>query len=65
MFDSFEQREAFLEFTNSNNVQTRPIWKLMHKLPPYKNYEHDDLSNSEWLEDRIVNIPSSVRISRM
>lgn len=65
LFDSFEQREAFLEFTNSNNVQTRPIWKLMHKLPPYKNYEHDDLSNSEWLEDRIVNIPSSVRISRM
>tara|TARA_B110000008_G_scaffold278906_1_gene324073 strand:+ start:900 stop:2060 length:1161 start_codon:yes stop_codon:yes gene_type:complete len=54
------QRDLFLEATNSKNVMTRPIWKLMNKLPMYKNSQCDDLPNSKWLEDRIVNIPSSV-----
>lgn len=63
LLDSLEEREEFLEFTNTNGVQTRPIWKLMHKLPPYKTYERASLPVSEMLESRIVNIPSSVRTS--
>lgn len=63
LLDSLEEREEFLEFTNANGVQTRPIWKLMHKLPPYKAYERAPLPVSELLESRIVNIPSSVRTS--
>lgn len=55
------EREEFLEYANANGVQCRPIWTLMHKMPPYENYERTELPNSEWLEDRIVNIPSSVR----
>lgn len=55
------EREEFLEYANENGVQCRPIWTLMHKMPPYENYERTELPNSEWLEDRIVNIPSSVR----
>ena len=39
---------------------TRPIWKMMNKLSMYKDAQSDDLTNSEWLEDRVVNIPSSV-----
>ena len=58
-----EEREQFLEFTNSNGVQTRPIWTLMYKMPPYEKCEHGDMTNSEWLEDHLVNIPSSVRTS--
>ena len=57
------EREEFLEYANSNGVQCRPIWTLMHKMPPYEHYERTELPVSEWLEDRIVNIPSSVRIS--
>lgn len=56
-----EEREEFLEYTNSNGVQTRPIWTLMYKMPPYAKCEHGDMTNSEWLEDHLVNIPSSVR----
>ena len=41
-------------------IMTRPIWKLMNKLDMFKNSETDDLKNSNWLEERIVNIPSSV-----
>lgn len=62
LLDNIKEREEFLEFTNANGVQTRPVWKLMHKLPPYKAYERTELPVSEMLEERIVNIPSSVRI---
>ena len=55
-----EERDTFLEYTNSRNVMTRPVWNLMHRLDMFKNCQHDGLSNSLWLEDRLVNIPSSV-----
>ncbi|MCB0698559.1 MAG: LegC family aminotransferase [Chitinophagales bacterium] len=56
-----DEREAFLEATNGSKVMTRPIWRLMNKLEMYKHCQCDALTNSEWLEDRIVNIPSSFR----
>jgi aminotransferase in exopolysaccharide biosynthesis len=61
LFDNLDQREAFLEYANENGVMTRPVWELMHRLPMFSKAETGDLSNSEWLADRIVNIPSSVR----
>lgn len=56
------QRDAFLEFTNARGVMTRPIWTLMNKLEMFKDAQCSDLNNSEWLEARVVNIPSSVRV---
>jgi perosamine synthetase len=62
MFEDRTEREEFLTFANSNGIQTRPIWTLMTKLPPYRDCISAPLPNSEWLEDRVVNIPSSYRI---
>ena len=56
------QRDEFLKSTNSNGIMTRPVWTLMNKLPMFKDAQCDDLSNSEWLGDRVVNLPSSVII---
>lgn len=56
------ERDKFLEYTNSNGVMTRPAWRLMNKLEIFKQCQRGNLENSEWLEDRLVNIPSSVRI---
>jgi perosamine synthetase len=56
------ERDRFLEMTNQNGVMTRPIWKLMNELEMFKNCQTDDLKNSKYLADRVVNIPSSVRI---
>ena len=53
-------RDLFLDETNSQGVMTRPIWKLMNKLPMFKHAQCGNLKNSEWLEGRVVNIPSSV-----
>ena len=60
ILDSREVRDEFLNMTNNNNVMTRPIWTLMSKLPMFKDCQTDGLRNSLWLEDRVVNIPSSV-----
>jgi len=55
-----KQRDEFLGETNSSGIMTRPIWTLMNKLPMFERAQCGNLKNSEWLEDRVVNIPSSV-----
>ncbi|MGH8380608.1 LegC family aminotransferase [Pseudomonas sp.] len=54
------QRDALLKATNEQGVMTRPIWALMNRLPAYQHCLKGDLSNAEWLEARVVNLPSSV-----
>lgn len=54
------ERDAFLQYTNAQEVMTRPIWRLMPRLAMYKHCQHDGLENSYWLEARVVNLPSSV-----
>ena len=39
---------------------TRPIWRLMNELDMYKKLSKDEQKNSYFLQDRILNIPSSV-----
>jgi len=58
--DSLEHRDALLKATNDKGVMTRPIWALMNHLPMYGQCRHGELTNSEWLEARVVNLPSSV-----
>ncbi|MBD3750808.1 MAG: LegC family aminotransferase [Sphingobacteriales bacterium] len=55
-----KQRNEFLEFTNKNGVMTRPIWKLMNELEMFKECQSTTLENAKYLEERVVNIPSSV-----
>jgi aminotransferase in exopolysaccharide biosynthesis len=54
------ERDDFLRFTNESGVMTRPIWNLMCNLSMYKSCFRSSLKNSFWLQDRVVNIPSSV-----
>ena len=56
-----KERDAFLTESNAKRVMTRPIWQLMNRLPMFKDCPKADLSNAEWLEARVVNIPSGVR----
>ena len=56
------ERDEFLKLTHENGVMTRPIWILMNRLNMFQKCPKSDLSNAEWLEDRVVNITSSVRL---
>lgn len=59
--DKNEQLE-FLEYTNNHGVMTRPIWELMNRLPMFEHCENDGLKNTQYFADRVVNLPSSVRL---
>lgn len=54
-----EERNDFLGYMNGQKIMTRPLWEPMHTLPMNKNAQHGDLSNTIYLSERIVNIPSS------
>ena len=55
-----DQRDGVLAATNDGGVMTRPIWTPMHKLPMYAECPRMDMSVTESLEKRVINIPSSV-----
>ena len=57
-----EMQQEFLQYTNDNGIMTRPIWGLMNKLPMFSACQTDTLENTLWFEERVVNIPSSVRL---
>ncbi len=57
-----QKRDEFLDFTNRNGVMSRPIWKLMNELDMFKDSQCTNLDNSKYLEQRVVNITSSVVI---
>lgn len=56
---SEEFRNNLLDDTNSSGVMTRPIWKLLHRLPMFSDAMRDDLSVSKRIEGCLVNLPSS------
>jgi len=57
---NLENRDEFLEYTNSNGIMTRPIWRLMNKLDMFKDCQCGSLENAKYLEHRVINISSGV-----
>jgi aminotransferase in exopolysaccharide biosynthesis len=55
-----KKRDEFLDFTNSNGIMTRPIWCLMNELEMFADAQTTSLENAKYLEQRVVNITSSV-----
>lgn len=65
VLDSLAERDAFLAATNAQGVMTRPVWRLMSGLPMFEACQNDGLEISRWLEERVVNLPSSVPDARI
>lgn len=55
------ERDAFLEASNAAGVMTRPVWEPLHTLPMYMHCHRDELTTTQWVADRLVNLPSGVR----
>jgi len=62
ILENKQKRDAFLKATNEAGIMTRPIWQLMNRLEMFKSCQTGDLTNSCWLEERVVNIPSGVQL---
>lgn len=58
------RRDEILAATNEAGLTTRPVWRLMHRLPMYADHPRMPLPVAESLEARIVNIPSSAHLGR-
>ncbi|EIJ34210.1 LegC family aminotransferase [Thiothrix nivea] len=56
-----QQRDELLKATNDAGVMSRPIWQLMNHLPMYRHALKGDIPNAEWLAQRVVNLPSSIK----
>ncbi|MBC2856183.1 LegC family aminotransferase [Cetobacterium sp. 2A] len=54
--------ELLLELVNSN-IQTRPIWGLIHQQKSYLNHESSGTEVAEWYYDRVLNIPCSSNLT--
>lgn len=57
-----QARDDFLKVINDAGIMSRPIWRLMNELTMFNDCQSSDLSNAKWLEERVVNIPSSARV---
>lgn len=61
LLENKKERNDFLDFTNKNGVMTRPAWELMNKLTMFKQFQTENIETAEWIADRLVNIPSTVK----
>ena len=58
--ENSKEKEQLLLNVNKMNVMVRPAWRPMHMLKIYEHCQKNSLQNTEFLYDRIVNVPSSV-----
>lgn len=59
LLDKGSDKNRALEALNAVNIQSRPVWQLMHTLPMFNHTPCMDLSCAENLAERLINIPSS------
>ena len=52
-------RDLILEITNKVGCMTRPAWKLINSLAPYRNSPCMELRSANIISKRVINIPSS------
>jgi perosamine synthetase len=59
---SLQHRNIVLETCHDHGLQVRPVWRLLHKLPMYRNSPRMPLPMSETIEASAICLPSSVNL---
>jgi len=57
------KRDDLIKFLTQNNIQSRPIWKLIHTLKPYENCQNYKIERALDYYEKIVNIPCSTNLT--
>lgn len=57
------QRDELINYLKSKNIQTRPIWGLIHQQAPYVNSYSYKIEKADYYWQRVVNIPCSTNIT--
>lgn len=56
-------KEAIIQTLSENNIQTRPIWGLIHEQKPYQKDIAFDIEKAKDYHRRIVNLPCSSNLT--
>lgn len=59
------KRDELIQHMTENEIQTRPIWGLIHEQKPYKKYEHYKIEKAIKYRKHIVNIPCSTNLNHL
>ena len=58
-----DKRDILIKELQKNKIQTRPIWKLIHTLQPYKHCQCYKIEKAIYYYDKVLNIPCSSNLS--
>lgn len=58
-----DKRDEMIDFLSKNQIQTRPIWKLIHTLMPYQNCQAYKIEKAIEYQEKVVNIPCSTNLT--
>jgi len=64
ILDNHLKRDKFIDLMKNVNIQTRPIWGLIHEQKPYINYQNYKIEKAEYYNHCIVNIPCSTNLNK-
>ena len=57
------EKDSTIKYFSDNDVQTRPIWGLIHEQKPYMSNQSYKIEKAKYYFDRVVNIPCSSNLS--
>ena len=63
--DNLAERDVFIKDCLKNKIHVRAVWEPLNTLPPYKQCISDSLHVTNIVKDKIINLPSSVPMSKM
>lgn len=61
--DRIRKDEAIIKLAE-NNIQTRPIWGLIHEQAPYRKSQNYNINIAYYYYDKVINIPCSSNLKR-
>lgn len=59
-----EKRDIMLDCLNKKNIQTRPIWKLIHTQIPYITCCSYKIEKAEYYYNHVLNLPCSSNLTK-
>lgn len=58
-----DTRDGLIDYFKENQVQTRPVWQLIHTLPPYQSSRSYRIEKAVYYHRKIVNLPCSTNLA--
>ncbi len=59
-----KHKNPLIEYLLSKSIQVRPIWKLIHSLPMYKDFQSYAIDKALVVYESCINLPCSVSIKQ-